>query len=79
MAYSRQEYWSGLLFPPPRDGIEPGSPALQANCLPSEPPGKPHLLNSTDIRNKEGRAASAYTSPQTVLRKIRQILLGFIV
>ena len=41
----RQEYWSGLPFPFPGDlpdlGIEPGSPALQADSLPSEPPGKP--------------------------------------
>ena len=41
---SRQEYWSGLPFPSPGDlpdpGIEPGSPALQADSLPSEPPGK---------------------------------------
>ena len=41
---SRQEYWSGLPFPPPGDlpnsGIEPRSLALQANSLPSEPPGK---------------------------------------
>ena len=45
MGFSRQEYWSGLLFPSPGDvpnpGIEPLSPALQANSLPSEPPGKP--------------------------------------
>ena len=34
-----KEYWSGLPFPSP--GIEPGSPALQADALPSEPPGKP--------------------------------------
>ena len=27
----------------PDPGIEPGSPALQADSLPSEPPGKPHL------------------------------------
>ena len=43
MEFSRQEYWSGLLFPSPGDlpdpGIEPGSPALQADSLPSEPPG----------------------------------------
>ena len=42
---SRQEYWSELPFPSPGDlpnpGIEPGSPELQADCLPSEPPGKP--------------------------------------
>ena len=39
---SRQEYWSGLPFPSPRDlsdpGITPESPALQADSLPSEPP-----------------------------------------
>ena len=44
MGYSRQEYWSGLPFPSPGDlpdpGIEPRSPALQADALPSEPPGK---------------------------------------
>ena len=45
MGFSRQEYWSGLPFPSPGDlpnpGIEPGSPALQADTLPSESPGKP--------------------------------------
>ena len=43
-AYSRQEYWSGQPFPfpggLPSPGIEIGSPALQADSLPSEPPGK---------------------------------------
>ena len=38
MGFSRQEYWSGLPFPSPEDlpdpGIEPGSPALQADSLP---------------------------------------------
>ena len=41
MEFPRQEYWSGLSFPSPGDllnpGIEPGSPALQADSLPSEP------------------------------------------
>ena len=45
MEFSRQEYWSGLSFPLPGDlpdpGIEAGSPALQADALPSEPQGKP--------------------------------------
>ena len=44
MGFSRQEYWSGLPFPSPGDlpdpGIKPRSPALQADTLPSEPPGK---------------------------------------
>ena len=42
MGLSRQEYWSGLPFPSPgylpEPGIEPGSPALQADTLLSEPP-----------------------------------------
>ena len=42
--FSRQEYWSGLPFLPPGDlldqGIEPTSPALQAESLPAEPSGK---------------------------------------
>ena len=45
MKVSREEYWSGLPFPSPGDlpdpGIEPRSPALQADFLPSEPPWKP--------------------------------------
>ena len=45
MGFPRQEYWSGLLFPSPWDflepGIEPRSPVLQADSLPSEPPEKP--------------------------------------
>ena len=45
MGFSRQEYWGGLPFPSPGDlpnpEIEPESPALQADCLPTEPPGKP--------------------------------------
>ena len=48
MEFYRQEYWSGLPFPSPGDlpnlGIEPGSPALQADALPSEPPGKPYFI-----------------------------------
>ena len=41
MGFSRQEYWSGLPFPSPGDlpdpGIEPGSPALEADALTFEP------------------------------------------
>ena len=48
MEFSRQEYWSGMPGPPPGDLPDPGielmslmSPALQADSLPSESPGKP--------------------------------------
>ena len=50
MGFSRQEYWSGLPFPSPGNlpnpGIEPGSPALQTEALPCEPPGKPGVLKT---------------------------------
>ena len=43
MEYSRQEYWSGFLFPSPEDlpnpGNEPRSSTLRADSLQSEPPG----------------------------------------
>ena len=48
MGFSRQEYWSGLPFPPPVDPLDPGiepvspvTPTLQTDSLPLEPPGKP--------------------------------------
>ena len=45
MEFSRQQYWSGVPFPSPGDlpdpGIEPRSPTLRADTLPSEPPGNP--------------------------------------
>ena len=55
-----QEYWSGLSFPSPGDlpnpGIEPGFPALLADSLPSEPPGKPLQNISLDKgANTSGR------------------------
>ena len=56
MGFSRQEYRSGLPFPSPGDlphsGIKPGSPALQADALPSEPPGKP-LMGFLNMLNCE--------------------------
>ena len=55
MEFSRQECWNGQPFPSPGDlpdpGIEPGSPALQADSLRSEPPGKPR-----GYRNKQEAA-----------------------
>ena len=44
MGFPRKDYWSGLPFPSPGylpdPGTDPGSPALQADALLSEPPGK---------------------------------------
>ena len=48
MGFPRQEYWSGLLFPSavdlPNPGIEPMSPALQADSLPLNQQGGPRLI-----------------------------------
>ena len=56
MGFSRQEYWSGVPFPSPGDlpnpGIEPRSPALQADALTSEPPGKPVKCSVSLISGK---------------------------
>ena len=53
MGFSRQEYRSGLPCPPPGDlpnpGIEPGTPELQADSLPSEPPGDTKSFYTTQI------------------------------
>ena len=53
MKFSRQEYWSGLSFPSPRDlpksGIELTSAPLQADSLPSEPPEKPYIVRPVNI------------------------------
>ena len=55
MDFSRQEYWSGLPFPSPGDlpdsGIEPRSPELQADALPSEPPGNPQKILNYKIQH----------------------------
>ena len=61
MGFSRQEYWNGLPCPSPGDlpnpGIEPTSPvspALQADSLPIEPPGKPNVVfKAQQTKNKK--------------------------
>ena len=54
MGFSRQEYWNGLPFPSPGDlpdpGIEPRSPAFQADALTSEPPGKPEHVTEQQYK-----------------------------
>ena len=56
MGFFRQEYWSGLPFPSPRDlldpGTEPRSPTFQADALPSESRGKP-MTNLDSILKRE--------------------------
>ena len=64
--FSRQEYWNELPYPPPGDlpnpGIKPRSPALQADSLPSESPGKP--------RNTPERIDSRYDDTEKWVRNL---------
>ena len=61
MGSSRQEYWSGLLFPSPEDlpspGIKPWSPTLQVGALSSEPPGK--IWSHNFMVNRLGKSGNS--------------------
>ena len=61
------EYWNGLPFPSPGDlphpGIKPRSPELQADAVPSEPPGKPQFIHAA-------AAAKSLQSCQTLCNPI---------
>ena len=67
MGFSRQGYWSGLRFPSPGDvpdpGIELRSPALRADALPSEPPGKPREREREREPSVEPKAPPAGRAP----------------
>ena len=67
MEFSRQEYWSGLPFPSPGDlpnpGIEPRSPTLQADVLPSEPPGKPFRHTAATVAAKSLQSCPTLSDP----------------
>ena len=79
MGFSRQEDWSGLPLPSPGDlpdpGIEPGSPALQADALQSEPPGRFQALGSDLNPNLYNNSALCTT---VSLPKLSQAI-GFII
>ena len=77
MEFSRQEYWSGLPFPSPGDlpnpGIKPGSPALQAVTLLSEPPGdckrvRHNLVTENNKNNKTTSTIQHRISPHQASR-----------
>ena len=63
--WDRQEYWSGLPFPPPGDlldpRIKPRSPSLQADSLPSEPPRRPYLILKSSLKGHVSSASNFCT------------------
>ena len=65
VGFSRQDYWSGLPCPPlgdlPDPGVEPRFPALQADSLPSEPPGKPaRVINAISELLETGKLVMSF-------------------
>ena len=77
--FSRQECWSGLPFPSPGDlpdpGIEPGSPALQADALPSEPPGKPNETETGLYRTVESELSGSLNTSLNYMYLVSQSCL----
>ena len=75
MGFSRQEFWSGLPFPSPGDlpdpGIEPGSPAFQADTLTSEPPGKPLKESGKWLQLKVTSCISSQQENQPIFETLR--------
>ena len=65
MGFSRQKYWSELPFPSPGDlpnpGVEPRSPALQADSLPAEPQGKPIITDNLCYLSEKAMAPHSST------------------
>ena len=74
--FSRQEYWSGQPFPSPGDlpdpGTESGSPALQADSLLSEPPGKTVIICSCNP--KIGQCRTLMNSRALLYPKVEDLL-----
>ena len=60
MEFSRQEYWSQLPWPPPRDlphpGTKPASPALTGGFFTTEPPGKPMAKRIMELSEHNKRS-----------------------
>ena len=75
MGFSRQEHWSGLPFPSPGDlpdpEIEPGSPTLQADALPSEPPGKSKLSVKVSVNKNVLLSSYQIQRPLNSIHKLQ--------
>ena len=76
MEFSRPEYWSGYPFPSPQDllspGIEPRSPALQADSFPAEPQEKPKNTGVGSLSLLQLKAPEARLKGPERLIKLRR-------
>ena len=70
MGFPRQDYWSGLPFPPPEDlpvpGIEPTSPTVAGGFFTTEPPEKP---NGASLKQSESFSNSVTSDPMDCSRQ----------
>src|SRR5574340_180405 len=75
MGFPRQEYWSGLPFPSPRDfpnpGIETASPELVDRFFTTESPGKPKLNNNKTVLHLNRKTISLTTKPEKLVSAMR--------
>ena len=81
MGFSKQEYWSGLPCPPagglPDPNIEPRSPTLQADSLPSKPSRKPtSLYTGGEKKPKEPRPLVSEKAILLVLELMLMLMLS---
>ena len=82
MGFSRQEYWTGLPFPSPGHlpdpEIEPRSPALQTDSLPTELRGKPHttcyinVVNYCAIVEKKGLPCACFNVNKSLIMLLQR-------
>ena len=81
MGFCRQKYWSGLPFPSPGDlpdpGIEPMSPALQADALISESPGKLQHAFTTMLSNMRNQKKYENTNTNCVPGLVLSLLYHY--
>ena len=81
MGFSRQEYWSGLPFPPPRDlpnpGIKPRYRALRADSLPSEPPGKSGFKHKPSLQTPVPYLLLLTSSKFRMFQDVKSQMEGF--
>ena len=78
LGFSRPEHWNGEPSPSPGDlpdlGIEPGSPAWQADSLPSEPPGKPDHQSLGKCKPKPQHAITLHPPTMPITQKAQKIM-----
>ena len=71
MGFFRQENWSRLPFPSSEDfpdpEIKPMSPALQADSLPTEPPGKPLRFRAANLKNKKSSSSQTQKAAYRII------------